>query len=85
MFSAQSVMRIKCHEIYLNSVTRNRNLTRGTNFLHGRTTYQLRAGLTAVSLTELQLSLTELQLSFTAKTLKLQKKNLKMYLQVNLR
>lgn len=78
MFSAQSVMRIKCHEIYLNSVTRNRNLTRGTNFLHGRTTYQLRAGLTAVSLTELQLS-------FTAKTLKLQKKNLKMYLQVNLR
>lgn len=78
MFSAQSVMRIKCHEIYLNSVTRNRNLTRGTNFLHGCTTYHLRAGLTAASLTELQLS-------FTAKTLKLQRKNMKIYLQVNLR
>jgi len=41
---------MKCHEIYLNSVTRNSNLTQGTNFHHGRTTYHLRAGLTAVSL-----------------------------------
>lgn len=67
MFSAQSVMRGEWHEIYLNSATRNRKLTRGTNFFHRHTTYHLRAGLTAASLTELQLS-------FIAKTQKLQKK-----------
>lgn len=78
MFSAHSVMRSEWHEIYLNSATRNRKFTRGTNFFHRHTTYHLRAGLTAASLTELQLS-------FIAKTPKLQKKNVKMNLRVNLR
>lgn len=77
MFSAQSVKRTQWHEIYLNSATRNRKLTRGTDFHHGCPTYHLRAGLTAAVLTELQLS-------FMAKTPKLQKKNVKMNLRVNL-
>lgn len=78
MFSAQSVMRIERHEIYLNSPTRNRKLTEGTGFLHWRPTYHLHAALTAASLIEPQLS-------FITKTLTLQKKRVKMNLWVHLR
>lgn len=78
MFSAQSVMRIERHEIYLNSPTRNRKLTEGTGFLHWQETYHLRAGLTAASLIEPQLS-------FRTKILTLQKKCVKMNLWVHLR